>query len=117
MKIRLVTFGEIEIEGQCYDHDVVVVKGQVKKRKKKSSKTYREQYGHTPLSVRENIPWHGTKLFVGTGAYGSLPIMPEVYEEAQRKGIEVIAKPTVEVCELVKKYNPKDVNAVLHVTC
>ncbi len=117
MKIRLVTFGEIEIEGQHYNHDVVIEKGQVQKRKKKLSKAYSSRFGHTPLSVEENIPWHGTKLFVGTGAYGSLPIMSEVYEEAQRKGVEVIAKPTVEVCELVKKYKPNDVNAILHVTC
>lgn len=117
MKIRLVTFGEIDIEGQRYDHDVVIEKGQTRKRKKKVSKAYRGQFGHTPISVRENIPWHGTKLFIGTGVYGSLPIMPDVYEEAQRQGIEIIAKPTVEVCELVKKYNPKDINAILHVTC
>jgi hypothetical protein len=117
MKIRLVTFGEIEIDGQRYHHDIVVYKGQVQKRNKKLSKAYRSQFGHTPLSAKENIPWHGSKLFVGTGAYGSLPIMPEVYEEAQSKGVEVIAKPTAEVCELVKKYNPNDVNAILHITC
>ena len=117
MKMRLVTFGEIDIEGQHYNHDVVVDKGQVQKRRKKLSKAYRSQFGHTPLSVKENIPWHGSKLFVGTGAYGSLPVMPEVYEEAKRNGVEVIAKPTIEVCELVKKYDPIDVNAILHVTC
>ena len=43
--------------------------------------------------------------------------MPDVYEEAQRKGVQVIAKPTVEVCELLRKYQPSDVNAILHVTC
>lgn len=117
MNIRLVTFGEIDIEGKYYDHDVVLEKGQVQKRKKKLSKAYRSRFGHTPLSVEENIPWHGSRLFIGTGAYGSLPIMPEVYEAAQRKGVEVIAKPTVEICELVKKYKPSDVNAILHVTC
>jgi len=117
MKMRLVTFGEIDIEGQHYDHDVVIEKGNVRKRKKGSSKLYRSRFGHTPLSVEEHIPWHGRKLFIGTGAHGSLPVMPEVYEEAQRKGVEVIAKPTIEVCELLKKYKPGDVNAILHVTC
>jgi hypothetical protein len=117
MKIKLVSFGEIDIEGQHYDHDVIVEKGQVRKRKKKLSKAYRGHFGHTPLSAEEYIPWHGSKLFVGTGAYGSLPIMPEVYEEAEKKGVEIIARPTVEVCELVKKYKPKDVNAILHITC
>ena len=117
MKMKLISFGEIDVEGQQYEHDVVVEKGRVRKRKKKPSKAYRGRFGHTPLSAEEDIPWHGTKLFVGTGAYGSLPIMPEVYEEAEKKGVEIIAKPTVEVCELVKKYKPADVNAILHVTC
>lgn len=117
MKMRLVTFGEIDIEGQHYDHDVVIAKGEVRKRKKKASKAYRSRFGHTPLSAEEDIPWHGNKLFVGTGAYGSLPVMPEVYAQARNKGVEVIAKPTVEICELLKKYKPSDVNAILHVTC
>jgi len=117
MKMKLVTFGEIDIDGQHYDHDVVVEKGQVQKRMKKLSKAYRSRFGHTPLSVEEHIPWHGKKLFIGTGAYGSLPVMPEVYAEAQRKGIEVIAKPTIEICELVKELKPADINAILHVTC
>lgn len=117
LKIKLVSFGEIDIEGRHYGHDVIIDKGLVRKRKKKSSKAYSSRYGHTPLSVKEDIPWHGSRLFIGTGAYGSLPVMPEVYEEARKKGIEIIAKPTVEICELVKKYEPDDVNAILHVTC
>jgi hypothetical protein len=117
MKMRLVTFGKIDIEGQHYEYDVVIEKGKVRKRKKQLSKVYRSRFGHTPLSVEENIPWHGRKLFVGTGAYGSLPVMPEVYEEARRKGVEIIAMPTVEVCELLEKFKPGDVNAILHVTC
>jgi hypothetical protein len=85
MKMRLVTFGKINIEGKHYENDVVIEKGKVRKRKKRLSKTYRTQFGHTPLSAEEDIPWHGRKLFIGTGAYGSLPVMPEVYEEAHKK--------------------------------
>jgi hypothetical protein len=95
MKMKLVTFGRIDIEGQQYECDVVIEKGKVRKRKKGLSKDYRSQFGHTPLSAEESIPWHGRKLFVGTGAYGSLPVMPEVYEEARKKGVEIIAMPTV----------------------
>ena len=43
--------------------------------------------------------------------------MKDVYAEAQRKGVEIIAGPTVEVCELLKIYKPTDINAILHVTC
>ena len=117
MKMRLVSFGKIDIEGTHYDHDVVIEAGEIRKRHKKPSKAYRGEFGHTPLSAEESIPWHGKKLFIGTGAYGSLPIMKDVYAEAQRQGVEVIAGPTVEVCELLKELEPSDINAVLHVTC
>jgi len=86
MKMKLVKFGKIDIEGQHYDYDVVVEKGKVRKRKKRSSKAYRSEFGHTPLTAEEDIPWHGRRLFVDTGAYGRLPVMPEVYEEARKKG-------------------------------
>ena len=95
MNMRLVSFGEIDIRGTRYDHDVVIEEGEVRKRKKKPSKAYRSKFGHTPLSVEESIPWHGEKLFIGTGAYGSLPVMKDVYAEAQRQGVEIIAGPTV----------------------
>lgn len=117
MKAKLVSFGEIQIEGRRYDHDVVIEKGEVRKRHKKPSKAWRARFGHTPLSERESIPWHAGKLFIGTGAYGSLPVMPEVYEKARREGVEVITKPTIEVCSLLEDLQPGDVNAILHVTC
>jgi hypothetical protein len=43
--------------------------------------------------------------------------MPEVYAEARKKGVKIIAMPTVEVCELLEEFKPADVNAILHVTC
>lgn len=117
MDARLIDFGVIEIEGDRYEHDVLIERGVVRKRKKKASKAYREQYGHTPLSADEPIPWHGDTLYIGTGSYGSLPIMDEVYAEAKRKGIEVVALPTREVCEKLSALKAKKVNAILHVTC
>ena len=57
MKARLVKFGEIEVEGKRYTHDVVIDGGKVRKRKKGPSKEFREQFGHTPLSVGEEIPF------------------------------------------------------------
>jgi hypothetical protein len=112
-----IRFGEIEVEGVRYDHDVVIDKGKVAKRSKKASKAYRGQFGHTPLSADETIPWGGKRLIVGTGESGSLPIMPDVWQEAQRRGIEVVAEPTEKALVLVRDTNAKDVRAILHVTC
>ncbi|HEC22272.1 MAG TPA: hypothetical protein ENI95_05075 [Chloroflexi bacterium] len=117
MQARLIRFGEIEVEGRRYTHDVVIERGEVRKRSKKPSKPYRARYGHTPLSAAEAIPWGGPKLIIGTGAYGSLPIMPEVFEEAERRGVEVVAVPTEEACRLLADLSAEEVNAILHVTC
>jgi hypothetical protein len=87
---RLISFGLVEIDGRRFDRDVVVEAGHVRRRKKKPSKAYRDRYGHTPLSPDEKIPWSTSRLIVGTGARGQLPIMPELYQEAQRRGVEVV---------------------------
>src|SRR5437879_13251334 len=101
MKARLVKFGEIEVEGKRYTHDVVIDGGKVRKRKKGPSKQFREKFGHTPLSAGERIPWAGKRLLVGTGAYGALPAMDEVVEGAKRRGIYAISKPTLGACSLL----------------
>jgi hypothetical protein len=117
VKARLVKFGEIEVEGRRYTHDVVIEGGKVRKRKKGPSKPFREHFGHTPLSPVEAIPWGGKRLIVGTGTDGALPVMDEVLAEAKRRGIEVIAKPTAEACQLLEEVKKGQVYAILHCTC
>jgi hypothetical protein len=117
MRAHVVGFGEIEVEGKRYDADVVIERGEVRRRHKKLSKPYRDRFGHTPLSAKESIPWDGPRLIVGTGADGRLPIMAEVYREAARRNVEIVALPTDAACRLVADLEPGEVNAVLHVTC
>ena len=117
MEARLISFGLIEIDGQRYEYDVVLEQGVIRKRKKGPSKVHRERYGHTPLSIDETIPWSASILIIGTGASGQLPIMPGLYEEARRRGVEVVAEPTAEACERLGSANPEDISAILHVTC
>jgi pimeloyl-ACP methyl ester carboxylesterase len=80
------------------------------------SKQFREQFGHTPLSVEEKIPWKCQRLVVGTGAHGGLPVMGEVKQEAQRRKVELLVLPTTEAIQALQQ-GAKDTNAVLHVTC
>jgi len=117
MKARLVKFGEIKVDGKRYTYDVVIDDGKVRKRKKGPSKQFRDEFGHTPLSVGEEIPWGGKRQFVGTGAHGALPVMDEVLAEAMRRGIEVISAPTSEVCELLEEVKKGQAYAILHCTC
>ena len=117
MDAKLVRFGEIEIDGQRYDHDVVLEEGHIRRRKKGPSKAYRDRYGHTPLSADEAIPWSAPRLIIGTGADGRLPITPEVYAEARTRGVEIVAVPTAEACRSLRGSDASEVSAILHVTC
>lgn len=117
MKAEVLGFGEIELDGERYDHDIVIEAGEVKKRKKGVSKRFRDEYGHTPLSAEEDLPWGGKQLIVGTGVYGKLPIMPAVEAEAKRRGIKLVAVPTKQACELLGSVKRGETFAVLHVTC
>ena len=109
-------FGVIDIDGVTYEHDVVLDRGEIHRRKKRASKRFRQKFGHTPLSVDEDIPWKCTCLVVGTGAYGRLPVMEDVKREAKDRGVELVVLPTAEAIKMLQK-QPKKTNAVLHVTC
>jgi len=99
-----------------YEHDVVIARGRVRKRKKKASKPFRGAFGHTPVSIEENIPWDCRRLVVGTGADGALPVMDEVKQAAARREVELLTLPTSEAIRALRAES-KDTNAILHVTC
>jgi hypothetical protein len=94
----------------------VIARGRIRKRKKKSSRRFRDTFGHTPVSIEENIPWDCRRLVIGTGADGALPVMDEVKNEAARREVELLTVPTREAIRALKG-EPNDTNAILHVTC
>src|SRR5262245_60362177 len=116
MRFEEFSFGAIRIDGATYEHDVVIDRGEVSKRQKKASKKFRDEFGHTPLSIEEKIPWKCRQLVVGTGAYDRLPVMDEVEREALRRRIKLLVLPTVEAIKALKEH-PEGANAILHVTC
>lgn len=116
MRIDQFSFGSIRIDGTTYEHDVVIDRGRVSKRRKQPSKMFRDSFGHTPLSVQESIPWDCERLVVGTGAAGSLPIMDDVTAEADRRGVELVSLPTEDAIRALQD-QPKHANAILHLTC
>ena len=117
MQAKWIAFGLIEVEGQRYAHDIVIEAGAVEKRHKKPSKAHRGEFGHTPLSMDETIPWGGSRLIIGTGQSGSMPILPAVWQEADRRGVEIVAFPTEEALRLICDLDAKDLYAIIHVTC
>ena len=110
------TFGSIEVDGKTYEHDLVVDRGRIRKRRKEPSKPFRQRYGHTPLSSAEDIPWSCQRLVIGSGADGALPVMEDVAEEARRRGVQLVVLPTSQALEELRRAQ-KDTNAILHLTC
>jgi hypothetical protein len=109
------SFGTLRIDNSTYQQDVVIDRGDIRRRKKAPSKQFRDEFGHTPLSIGEKIPWKCRKLVIGTGANGRLPVMNEVRREAERRHVELVVVPTSEALRLLEK--EPAANAILHVTC
>jgi hypothetical protein len=116
MQIEKFSFGSIRIDGVTHEHDLVIEGGEIRKRKKKLSKQFRNDFGHTPLSMEEDIPWKCRRLVIGTGAYGKLPVMTEVKREAERRKVELVIVPTAAAIEELRR-DTQGTNSILHVTC
>lgn len=111
-------FGWIEIRGTRYDHDIVIhTDGTISKRKKKLSKHYAGEYGHTPLAAEELVFLESERpavVYIGTGQYGDLPLTPDTI--ALLEAYETVVKPTPDLLPLLEK-EQRVCAAVLHVTC
>jgi len=116
MRFTDYSFGSIRIDGMTYDHDLIIDRGKIRKRKKAASRKFRGAYGHTPLSIAEDIPWQCRQLVIGTGADGALPVMQQVRGEARRRKVDLVVLPTADAIGALTKA-PADTNAILHLTC
>ena len=116
MRFTGYSFGSVRVDGVTYDHDLIIDRGKVRKRKKAASKRFRGAYGHTPLSIAEDIPWRCRRLVIGTGADGALPVMEDVHEQARRREVDLVIVPTAQAITVLAK-TTKDTNAILHLTC
>ena len=116
MRVSDYSFGSVRVDGVTYDYDLVIDCGKIRKRKKAPSRKFRGEYGHTPLSVAEGIPWRCRRLVIGTGADGALPVMQQVRDEARRRKVDLVVVPTAEAIGMLTGA-AADTNAILHLTC
>ncbi|MDD1717399.1 MAG: hypothetical protein LUQ45_04025 [Methanoregulaceae archaeon] len=111
-------FGWIEIGGTRFDHDIVIhTDGKVSKRKKKLSKPYAGEYGHTPLAAEELAFLENERpvvVYIGTGQEGGLPLTPDAI--ALLEAYAPVVKQTPDLLLLLEREQRKYA-AVLHVTC
>lgn len=54
MRISHLAFGVLEIDRVTYEHDLVIDRNEIQKRKNKASRKFREAFGQTPLLGREH---------------------------------------------------------------
>src|SRR5207248_8916934 len=96
MRFTGYSFGSIRVDGVTYDHDLIIDRGKIRKRKKAASRKFRGAYGHTPLSAAGDIPRRCRRLVIGSGADGALPVMKQVRQEARRREVDLVVLPTAE---------------------
>jgi hypothetical protein len=118
MKIDSTIFGAITIDGKTYQHDVVVrLSGEVVKRKKKLSK---KLYGTLHVLSKDEAKFLFEKgcdqVVIGSGQMGNVHLSREAEAYFERKGCEVVLKPTPEAIRMFNRSRTKRIG-LFHVTC
>jgi hypothetical protein len=118
MPIDATEFGSITIDGETYDHDVIIrLSGKIEKRRKRLSK---EKYGTSHVISKEEAKFvfeDGCDLLVvGTGQQGNVRLSPEAEAYFDKKGCRVLLEPTPDA---IGAFNQSAANkiALIHVTC
>jgi hypothetical protein len=111
-------FGSITIEGERFEHDVLIRRGgQIEKRKKKLSKAVYGTSHTVSLAEAEHIHEKGAKLLIiGTGQYNSVTLSDEAADYFQRHHCQVELFPTPRAIHAWNKTNGA-VIGLFHVTC
>ena len=106
-------FGQIAINGKHYNSDVIIFPDRV------SDSWWRKTSHQLCLDgLSEVIAEKPEVLIVGTGASGLMEVLPEARQTLEAQGIELIAKPTSEACNLYNQLcHSQRVVAALHLTC
>ena len=112
------SFGSITIEGEKYEHDVLIrCSGDIKKRKKKLSK---QVYGTSHMVSKEeaeHVFEDGLEiLVVGTGQNGALQLSQEAEKFFRENGVTVILQRTPQAIEAFNK-RKGNVAGLFHLTC
>jgi hypothetical protein len=107
-------FGSVSVDGQRHTHDLIVYPDRVQ------ADWWRKE-GHR-LRV-EDLPDvladPPEVLIVGRGASAQMVVDPEVEQELERRGINIIAEPTESACERFNELSKEGRRVVvaLHLTC
>ena len=117
-EIHETLFGSITINGTTFAHDVVILlNGEVKKRKKKLSKRVYGTSHVVSLDEAKNVYEKGAqRVIVGSGQYGLVELSPDARAFFEKKKCRITLLPTPEAIKVWKNAHG-DVIGLFHVTC
>jgi hypothetical protein len=117
-RIDATWFGSITIEGERYEHDVVIgLKGKIHKRNKQLSKAV---YGTSHMisldEVQDLYRDKAHRLIIGAGQEGRVQLSPEAAEFLERHGCAVDLAPMPLAISIWNEAEGK-VLGLFHITC
>lgn len=111
-------FGSITVDGQTYDHDIVIeLSGEIHKRNKKISKAVYGTSHMVSLEEAKDVFERGAeRIIIGSGQNGMLVVSKEALEFFKKHNIivDVLLTP-----QAIEKWNTTEGNIVglFHITC
>ncbi|MFW6064487.1 MAG: MTH938/NDUFAF3 family protein [Candidatus Natronoplasma sp.] len=120
LNIEDTEFGKVTVNGQTYDHDIVVLSNNIIKRKKWITK---EKHGTSHKFTRDEMGEYMEtvtsqkidRVVIGTGQYGKLSLLPETEEYLEEKDIEYELKKTSDLVD--EEIDEERSLVIIHVTC
>lgn len=112
MHIDSYNFGEIIVNGDKYDVDVIIYPNKIKKWWRKK--------GHEVCveDIKETVDEKPDVLIIGTGIPGLMKVLTETKEYLEKQGIELIVEPTEKAVQIFNQLClEKKVIFGLHLTC
>lgn len=106
-------FGRIEINGQVYRRDVIILPDRV-------LPNWWRVEGHSLKyeDLQQALGCKPSVLVVGLGSYGRMHVPEDTRKEIEEAGIRLIALPTGKACETYNQLREQEqVVAALHLTC
>jgi hypothetical protein len=111
-------FGSITVDGEVYEHDILIrLNGQIKKRKKKLSKAVYGTSHQISRDEAKHIYEKGAKkLIIGSGQYDRLSLSKEADSYLKDHQCKVVLLPTPEA---IDEWNRSQKSAIglFHITC
>ena len=117
-RIDKTKFGSITVDGQCYEHDLLIrLNGKVEKRKKKLSKEIFGTSHIISLAEAEYIYETGAEqLLIGGGQHGMVKLSDEAAAFFQERHCPVLIQPTPQAM-LTWNEAKGAVIGLFHITC